>query len=458
MLSTIQDIKNRYPSEGNNIEIPKLPIEPDATSQAELDRYLAEIERLQKDMQSRLNQPLANVRLLDAFSQLADVTVAPLRTTADLLAFIEQQQLTLDTEQAQHVRIAARRAEADTLTQRIQQFDVTTLPDDLRDLLTELISTPSDSRSEALGFEIRARIAHLEDHLKKASRDRETATIWLQKLSGFKSFDRQKLAEQLLLVAADIVPLTDLLRSQVQKAIDELDHLANTSSTGINPTPEERREADKLMDQLFSETGFEQRKLTEQLALVVIGAANLTQELRIQAQHAIDDLQQRRPNKKSTQDKQQEIASIVQDALSDLGYQVEAISHTLFVEGGNMYFRQPDWNENYYVRLRVRPSHQQINFNVVRIGNKEQPIDDLQTKHDKEMQQAWCGDSLHGYQRLRRVLKDRGLELNTVREISAEELPVQVIAANNVTKNLPYNSTQPVPQAKSTKKQVFNEN
>ena len=270
-------------------------------------------------------------------------------------------------------------------------------------------------------------------------------------MSDFQSFDVQKMTEQLLLVADGNIPLTEPLQNKVKKTIDSYLE-QSTNNTKINSTDEDRIEADELMELLIDETGFEQKKLTEQLALVVIGSANLTQELRFQALKSIEAIKQSYSDEEKTSQQQQEVANLVHGALKDLGYQVEPISHTLFVEGGNMYFRQPSWNKNYFVRLRVRPSNKQINFNVVRMANEEQKDESFYTKHNGEMQQVWCGDSNHSYQKLHKVLKDRGVGLNTVREISAEELPVQVVTADEVPVTLSNQSSKSSDQEKLTKK------
>ena len=50
---------------------------------------------------------------------------------------------------------------------------------------------------------------------------------------------------------------------------------------------------------------------------------------------------------------EQEAATLVlQESLRDLGYEVEDIGATLFVDGGAVHFRRKGW-ENYFVRLRV---------------------------------------------------------------------------------------------------------
>ena len=58
-------------------------------------------------------------------------------------------------------------------------------------------------------------------------------------------------------------------------------------------------------------------------------------------------------------------ALVLQESLRDLGYDVDDIEATLFVDGGTVHFRREGW-DNYFVRLRVDPRERTVNFNVVR--------------------------------------------------------------------------------------------
>jgi hypothetical protein len=70
-------------------------------------------------------------------------------------------------------------------------------------------------------------------------------------------------------------------------------------------------------------------------------------------------------NAAQKREEQEAIAIVLEQSLRDLGYEVEDISHTLFVSGGMVHFQKSSW-QNYYVRLRVSAKEKTINFNVVR--------------------------------------------------------------------------------------------
>ncbi|HEX8957947.1 MAG TPA: hypothetical protein VF798_16855, partial [Burkholderiaceae bacterium] len=83
----------------------------------------------------------------------------------------------------------------------------------------------------------------------------------------------------------------------------------------------------------------------------------LATELRAQVQAWIE-LQQKKQVEQAT-------AAVLEHTLHELGYHVEEVKETLFVEGGMMHFRRAGWG-NYMVRLRVDAKADTVNFNVVR--------------------------------------------------------------------------------------------
>lgn len=83
----------------------------------------------------------------------------------------------------------------------------------------------------------------------------------------------------------------------------------------------------------------------------------LTSELRMRIQKHVEATQAQAVEEAS--------ALVLQQSLRDLGYQVEDVSSTLFVEGGTVHFRRQGW-DNYMVRLRVDPKAKTTNFNVIR--------------------------------------------------------------------------------------------
>jgi hypothetical protein len=113
-------------------------------------------------------------------------------------------------------------------------------------------------------------------------------------------------------------------------------------------------------------------------------------------------------------------ALVLEQSLRDLGYEVDGIGETLFVEGGIAHFQKPGWRD-YHVRLRVDALRRAINFNVVRAGT---PGEDR--KHEDMLaEERWCA----GFPRLQATLTARGLRIDVTRQLGAGEVPVQVVDA-----------------------------
>ena len=93
---------------------------------------------------------------------------------------------------------------------------------------------------------------------------------------------------------------------------------------------------------------------------------------------------------------------MLQESLRDLGYEVDDIEATLFVDGGTVHFRRPGW-ENYFVRLRVDPRERTVNFNVVRARGDEENAE--RRRLDALAEDRWCAE----FPRLMQTLAARGL-------------------------------------------------
>jgi hypothetical protein len=112
-------------------------------------------------------------------------------------------------------------------------------------------------------------------------------------------------------------------------------------------------------------------------------------------------------------------ALVVEQSLKDLGYQVEEIGSTLFVEGGVMHFRRQSWGD-YMVRMRIDSKAGTANFNVVRAveaGNNERSV------MDHLAEDRWCAE----FPALLKALEIQGVRLNVTRRLKAGELPVQLV-------------------------------
>jgi hypothetical protein len=137
----------------------------------------------------------------------------------------------------------------------------------------------------------------------------------------------------------------------------------------------------------------------------------LATELRARVQaHAAATLQQQ---------VQEASAIVLEQSLKDLGYQVEDVTSTLFVDGGIIHFRRQDWG-NYMVRMRVDAKASAANFNVIRAvaaGENERSV------LDHLAEDRWCAE----FPALLKALEARGLALQVTRRLEAGELPVQLV-------------------------------
>ena len=111
---------------------------------------------------------------------------------------------------------------------------------------------------------------------------------------------------------------------------------------------------------------------------------------------------------------------LLEQSLRDLGYEVEGVANTLFVDGGVVHFQRQGW-ENYFVRLRLDPREQTLNFNVVRPRSDEDNAE--RRRLDTLAEDRWCSE----FPRLMKTLEARGLLLKVTRQLGAGELPVQAV-------------------------------
>ena len=190
------------------------------------------------------------------------------------------------------------------------------------------------------------------------------------------------------------------------------------SATAAEQIP--RRIADRLLRRIahLGEVPEPLKLLAQDLSLALPGphADMLATELRLQVQQLLDAELQRQV--------QEAQALIIEQSLKDLGYQVEEIRETLFVEGGVVHFRRSDWGA-YMVRLRIDTKQGTANFNVIRAvaeGENERSVAD----HIAE--DRWCSE----FPALLKALEARGLSLQVTRRLEAGELPVQLVLASKL--------------------------
>ncbi|MEN6585816.1 MAG: hypothetical protein ABFE02_07225 [Sulfuricella sp.] len=160
------------------------------------------------------------------------------------------------------------------------------------------------------------------------------------------------------------------------------------------------------------------------------GAEGLAAETRQAARELLDAAQRARE-----WEEQEAAALVLEQSLRDLGYEVEGVASTLFVDGGVVHFQRRGW-ENYFVRLRLDARDKTLNFNVVRPRGEE---DNAQRRRlDTLAEDRWCSE----FPRLQQTLAARGLNLNVTRQLAAGELPVQAV------------DPATLPQARSEEEQV----
>jgi len=120
-------------------------------------------------------------------------------------------------------------------------------------------------------------------------------------------------------------------------------------------------------------------------------------------------------------------ALVMEQSLHDLGYQVEGIESTLFVEGGVAHFRKSHWGD-YMVRMRVAEGGSSVNFNVVRAVRMDQAEAQEASVQDHLAEDRWCAE----FPALLKALAARGVQLEVTRRLEAGELPVQRVARDRL--------------------------
>jgi hypothetical protein len=155
--------------------------------------------------------------------------------------------------------------------------------------------------------------------------------------------------------------------------------------------------------------------------------------MRIQAH--IESLQQRLV--------QEATSTIVRQSLKDLGYAVEEVADTLFVEGGVVHFRKAGWGD-YVVRMRVDAKGAAANFNVLRAV---EPGDNERSVLDHIAEDRWCAE----FPALLNALEIRGVHMNVTRRLEAGEVPVQLVERSKLPhfteEDAPTPAAQPLARA-----------
>lgn len=194
--------------------------------------------------------------------------------------------------------------------------------------------------------------------------------------------------EALLLAAAQAVPTA--LQRPSERFLARIAHLG--------PVPADLQVVAQELDQ------------TREPVRAELLATELRRRVQLHAQAALADEVQRAQ------------ALVMEQSLMDLGYQVDGIESTLFVEGGVAHFRKSHWGE-YMVRMRVADAGRSINFNVVRAvaGAQAGAAAEGLSVQDHLAEDRWCAE----FPALLKALAARGMQLDVTRRLEAGELPVQ---------------------------------
>jgi hypothetical protein len=137
-------------------------------------------------------------------------------------------------------------------------------------------------------------------------------------------------------------------------------------------------------------------------------------------------------------------AEVLEQSLRDLGYEVQGVEHTLFVDGGIAHFQRQGW-EDYFVRMRVSAREKSMNFNVVRRRGANESAE--RRRLDVLAEDRWCAE----FPRLQETLAARGIRLNVQRLLGAGEVPVQIVEPDSVQ---PLRSAEPSIRAMSAAEEM----
>lgn len=245
---------------------------------------------------------------------------------------------------------------------------------------------------------------------------REQSAAWRSQLAGLLGVvDGTGAAEAAsrLQVLADG---TDSLQAHLAR------HLAAAQLQPVDAMAERRAMVARVLERLEASGDLPLPPTLDTLAHEIVAAPTairaeaLASELRLQVQQynaaAVEAAKQKR--------RQDAAALVLEQSLKDLGYAVEEIEETLFVEGGVAHFQRPEWGD-YFVRLRIDPKRSSMNFNVVRAGTSGED-----RKHEDMLaEERWCS----AFPKLFETLKARGIPINVTRLLQAGEAPVQVVDA-----------------------------
>lgn len=225
----------------------------------------------------------------------------------------------------------------------------------------------------------------------------------------------QELVEYIRALKTLVHEMRPVLLQESARRADALSDMsdANLQNASAAAMPQDRLA--RLLKRIDHVTQLPERiqVLAKELEKTLPGARAdlLASELRVQIQAMLEA-----EKKRQVEEAQ---ALILEQTLKDLGYQVEEVTHTLFVDGGVVHFRRSGWDK-YMVRMRIDSKSGQANFNVIRAvaeGENERSV------LDHLAEDRWCSE----FPTLMAALEARGIHMQVTRLLQAGELPVQLV-------------------------------
>lgn len=272
----------------------------------------------------------------------------------------------------------------------------------------ELVARPKTAAELLDAFVAQAQAARPQDAADGSEQRRERALRVLGRLSNEAANSIPPDMETLM---ADMIGAPSALRAEALEL--ELRLRVQRHNEEHTRRQRELEEARALLE--FLPDALATDAARQDLELVLAGLAALTDALRHRVREAVAAYQAR-----LAEERRQGASRVLADTLKDLGYAMDGIENTLFVEGGVAHFNKAEWGE-YYVRLRVDPREQTVNFNMVR--EREGGEAGERRAADQAAENSWCD----GLPQLLKTLEARGLPMKLQRRLAAGAMPVQVV-------------------------------
>lgn len=188
----------------------------------------------------------------------------------------------------------------------------------------------------------------------------------------------------------------------------------------IDVLTREREDARQLTATLPRTEDDSMQEVRAKLQAVAAGKGRLGPELRASVMEIV------RAEAESEQASRQQAADIVQNALENLGYLVEPIHKTLFVDGGAVHFRSSHSQPGYYVRMKVERGRDCMDFDLVRDRRAPSASSDA----EEELVNAWC----NRLPELQRLLRAAGFNPRLVRDVPLANQAIEEVKSETLNR------------------------